>query len=116
MRNVAASGACPLSEGSIHDDSDGGGGDEGWPCCPSQGVAALLADPTTSAELFRAVVALTVEINRTRGAVPGATGSLTWRQQYRVPLGTGGTLGVAEYVVVADADPPYCVLTRVQPW
>jgi hypothetical protein len=98
-----------LSDGDI-------GEDEGWPCYPSQEVASLLVDPATSPELFSAVVALTVEINRTRGAVPGATASSTWPQQRRAPLGPDGVLGVAEYVILADADPPYCVLTRVQPW
>lgn len=92
------------------------GDDEGWPGYPSREVATLLEDPAISPELFSAVVALTVEINRTRGAVRGATASPTWPEQQRVPLGPDGILGVAEYVVVADADPPYCVLTRVQPW
>jgi hypothetical protein len=79
------------------------------------GSGVAIVDPVISPELFSAVVALTAEINRTRGAVPGATASSTWRQR-RVPLGPEGILGVAEYVVLVDADPPYCVLTRVQPW
>ncbi|ADI12465.1 hypothetical protein SBI_09347 [Streptomyces bingchenggensis BCW-1] len=31
-----------------------------------------------------------------------------------MPLGLDGVLGIAEYVVVADAGPPQIVLTRVQ--
>ncbi|WP_161500418.1 hypothetical protein [Streptomyces antimycoticus] len=46
--------------------------------------------------------------------VPGSTASEKWSQQRRMPLGQDGVLGVAEYVIVADADPPYIVLTRIQ--
>jgi len=46
--------------------------------------------------------------------VPGTTASARWPQQRRMPLGPHGSLGVAEYVIVADADEPHCVLTRIQ--
>ncbi|MEU4536207.1 hypothetical protein AB0G15_15220 [Streptosporangium sp. NPDC023825] len=88
--------------------------EEGWPCYFSEGVAELLADPQISPMLFSAVVALSVEINETRGDVSGHTASLQWPQQRRVPLGKDGILGAAEYVVVADANEPHCVITRVQ--
>ncbi|WP_097233877.1 hypothetical protein [Streptomyces zhaozhouensis] len=90
--------------------------DEGWPCHLAPGVEALLLDPATDPALFSAVLAATVAINEHRGEVPGHTTSERWPQQRRLPLGDGGLLGVAEYVVVADADPPHCVLTRVQPF
>ncbi|WP_445519517.1 hypothetical protein [Streptomyces sp. NEAU-174] len=41
---------------------------------------------------------------------------MKWHQQRRIPLDWDGILGVAEYVIVADADPPYIVLTRIQPY
>ncbi|MEU8252125.1 hypothetical protein [Nonomuraea sp. NPDC048916] len=88
--------------------------EEGWPCYFSESVAELLADPQISPVLFSAIAALSVEINETRGGVPGHTASPQWTQQRRVPLGTDGILGVAEYVVVADAEEPHCVITRVQ--
>ncbi|KAK1177003.1 hypothetical protein B7755_001750 [Streptomyces sp. NBS 14/10] len=46
--------------------------------------------------------------------VPGSTASVKWPQQRRMPLGRDGDLGVVEYVIVADADPPYIVLTCIQ--
>ena len=87
---------------------------EGWPCHFSEGVAELLADSQISPELFSAIAALSVEINETRGNVSGHTASAQWPQQRRVPLGKDGHLGVAEYVVVANAAEPHCVITRVQ--
>lgn len=89
---------------------------EGWPCYLSEDVERLLTDPAINPDLFSAILAATVAINTSRGQVPGHTASPTWPQQRRLPLGPGGALGVAEYVVVADADPPHCVLTRVQPY
>lgn len=87
---------------------------EGWLCKVSDEVDALLKDLSLPGEVFGAIVAATVEINRTRGVVPGSTASAKWPQQRRMPLGRDGSLGVAEYVIVADADPPHCVLTRIQ--
>ncbi len=105
MSLLAVSGrACPLSEPQ----------EEGWPCYFSEGVAGLLADPQISPTLFSAIVALSVEINETKGDVSGHTASAQWPQQCRVPLGKDGHLGVAEYVVVADAAEPHCVITRIQ--
>jgi hypothetical protein len=89
-------------------------GEEGWPCHFSEYVAELLADPLVSPAVFSAIAALSVEINETRGEVPGHTASVQWPQQRRVPLGKDGVLGVAEYVVVADAAEPHCIITRVQ--
>ncbi|MFR9758201.1 hypothetical protein [Streptomyces sp. TR06-5] len=87
---------------------------EGWPCVLSEEVDTLLADLSLPAEVFSALVAATVEINETKGLVPASTVSPRWPQQRRMPLGADGSLGVLEYVVVADADPPHCVVTRVQ--
>ncbi|GAB2891471.1 hypothetical protein [Streptomyces mayteni] len=95
---------------SDHDDGDG------WPCYLAPGVERFLADPATDPRLFSAVFAATVAINEHRGEVPGSTASSKWPQQRRIPLGADGSLGVAEYVIVADAEPPHCVLTRVQPY
>lgn len=87
---------------------------EGLPCELSEEVAELLMDKDLPGAVFGAIVAATVVINETRGEVPGATASAKWPQQRRMPLGADGSLGIAEYVIVADADPPHIVLTRVQ--
>lgn len=80
----------------------------------SDEVTSLLLDPALPADVFGAVVAATVLINEMRGEVPGATMSAKWPEQRRMPLGPDGSLGVAEYVIVAHAEPPQIVLTRVQ--
>jgi hypothetical protein len=87
---------------------------EGWPCLLSAEVDALLGDLSLPADVFGAIITVTVQINETKGYVPGSTASSRWPQQRRVPLGPDGSLGVAEYVIVAEADEPHCVLTRVQ--
>ncbi|MFF4173644.1 hypothetical protein [Streptomyces sp. NPDC001744] len=87
---------------------------EGLPCVLSEEVTELLMDKNLSGAVFGAIVAATVVINETRGEVPGSTASAKWPQQRRMPLGADGSLGIAEYVIVADADPPHIVLTRVQ--
>lgn len=87
---------------------------EGWQCLLSEEVTELLKDKLLPGDVFSAIVAATVVINETRGQVPGSTASVRWPQQRRMPLGAGGALGVAEYVIVADADPPHIVLTRIQ--
>ncbi|MFZ3476077.1 hypothetical protein ACODT4_44610 [Streptomyces sp. 2.9] len=87
---------------------------EGWPCVLSEEVTSLLMDPGLPAAVFGAIVALTVAINETRGELPGSTASEAWPQQRRIPLGADGSLGLAEYVIAADADPPQIVLTRIQ--
>ncbi|MFE7657085.1 hypothetical protein ACFU6M_30060 [Streptomyces bottropensis] len=87
---------------------------DGWPCVLSEEVTSLLLDLALPAEVFAAVVAATVLINETRGEVPGATMSAKWPEQRRMPLGPDGSLGVAEYVIVAHGEPPQIVLTRVQ--
>jgi hypothetical protein len=78
------------------------------------GGRRVAARPFPPAEVFGAIIAATVQINETRGMVAGSTASAKWPQQRRLPLGHDGGLGVAEYVIVADADEPHCVLTRVQ--
>lgn len=98
-----------------HHEDDQPNPDEGWPCYFAPEVHALLSAPAVDADLFGAVAALSVAINATRGQVPGSTGSERWPHQRRVPLGSGGRLGIAEYVIVPDADEPHCVITRVQP-
>ncbi|MFD4412421.1 hypothetical protein [Streptomyces sp. NPDC058475] len=87
---------------------------EGLPCVLSEEVTELLMDKDLPGTVFGAIVAATVAINETRGEVPGSTASAKWPQQRRMPLGADGSLGIAEYVIVADADPPHIVLTRVQ--
>lgn len=87
---------------------------QGWPCVLSNEVDGLLQDPSLPGEVFGAIVAATVQINETRGMAPGSSASVKWPQQRRLPLGGDGSLGVAEYVIVADAEEPHCVLTRVQ--
>ncbi|MGW1037533.1 hypothetical protein [Streptomyces antibioticus] len=87
---------------------------EGLPCVLSEEVTELLMDRNLSGAVFGAIVAATVVINETRGEVPGSTASAKWPQQRRMPLGADGSLGIAEYVIVAEADPPHIVLTRVQ--
>ncbi|WP_431043979.1 hypothetical protein ACQUSR_20180 [Streptomyces sp. P1-3] len=87
---------------------------EGWPCVLSEEASELLKDPALPGDVFSAIAAATVAINETRGMVPGSTASGKWPQQRRMPLGADGALGVAEYVVVADADSPHIVLTRIQ--
>ncbi|WP_256986943.1 hypothetical protein [Streptomyces sp. BR123] len=59
-------------------------------------------------------VAATVVIHETRGQVPGSTASARRPEQRRMPLGADGSLGVAEYVIVAHSEPPQIILTRVQ--
>ena len=86
--------------------------DPGLPCLLSDEVSALLLDPAVPVAVFGAVMAATVLINETRGEVPGSTASAKWPAQRRMPLGADGSLGIAEYVIVAD--PPHIVLTRVQ--
>ncbi|MER7672425.1 hypothetical protein ABTY61_28750 [Kitasatospora sp. NPDC096128] len=97
-----------------YDEGEDGVADEGWPCYLSPEVEALLLDPAVTGDVFSAIVSATVRINTTCGLVPGSTASERWPQQRRMPLGSGGSLGVAEYVIVADAPEPHCVITRVQ--
>jgi hypothetical protein len=80
----------------------------------SEEVTELLMDKVLPGDVFGAIVAATVVINETRGEVPGSTASAKWPQQRRMPLGADGSLGIAEYVIVADANPPHIVLTRIQ--
>jgi hypothetical protein len=87
---------------------------EGLPCVLSEEVTELLMDKALPADVFSAIVAATVVINETCGEVPGSTASAKWPQQRRMPLGADGSLGIAEYVIVANADPPHIVLTRIQ--
>jgi hypothetical protein len=104
---VGARQACPLSE-------PYGEEPEGLPCVLSEEVSALLMDPDLPGAVFGAVVAATVAINEHHGEVPGSSASAKWPQQRRMPLGADGSLGIAEYVIVADAEPQHIVLTRIQ--
>lgn len=88
--------------------------DEGLPVVLSEDATELMRDPALPGDVFGAIVAATVQINQARGMVPGSTASVRWPQQRRMVLGEGGVLGVAEYVIVEDADPPHIVLTRIQ--
>ncbi|OIV36999.1 hypothetical protein BIV57_13505 [Mangrovactinospora gilvigrisea] len=88
--------------------------DEGWPCIPSKQVQQILTDPSVPPQLFSEVIALTVRINELRGELPEATADPEWPAMRRVGIGKDGALGVAEYVIMADADEPHVVLTRIQ--
>ncbi|NGO48639.1 hypothetical protein [Streptomyces ureilyticus] len=87
---------------------------QGLPCVLSEEVTSLLLDKALPLDVFGSIMAATVVINETRGEVPGSTASAKWPEQRRMPLGADGSLGIAEYVIVADADPPHIVLTRIQ--
>jgi hypothetical protein len=87
---------------------------DGLSCVLSEEVTELLMDKALPGDVFGAIVAATVLINETRGEVPGSTASAKWPQQRRLPLGADGSLGIAEYVIVADGKPPHIVLTRIQ--
>jgi hypothetical protein len=78
------------------------------------GETDLITAKHLPGDVFGAIVAATIVINETRGEVPGSTASAKWPQQGRLPLGTDCGLGTAEYVIVADANPPHIVLTRIQ--
>jgi hypothetical protein len=99
----------------LSDDNGGEVDDHEWPCLFSEAVAALLEDPATSFSLLTAVLALSVEINRTQGNPKGYTVDQSAPAFRRVVVHTDAALFVAEFTVLADADPPYSVLTRVQP-
>ncbi|MCL7382441.1 hypothetical protein [Streptomyces sp. 35G-GA-8] len=87
---------------------------EGWPFELTPEVDALLGEAWLTGEVFGAIITATVQVSLPRGMGPGSTASTKWPQQRRVPLGRDGSLGVAEYVIVADANLPHCVLTRVR--
>ncbi|WP_073826553.1 hypothetical protein, partial [Streptomyces sp. CB02130] len=76
---------------------------QGLPCVLSEEVTDLLMDAALPGDVFGAVVVATMLINETRGEVPGSTASPRWPQQRRMPLGAYGSLGIAEYVIAADA-------------
>ncbi|UXY40479.1 hypothetical protein [Streptomyces albidocamelliae] len=95
-------------------DRDEEGEPQGRPCLLSDEVTELVMEGSLPGDVFGAIVAATVVINETRSEVPGSSASAKWPEQRRMPLGRDGTLGIAEYVIVADADPPHIVLTRVQ--
>ncbi|MHA6757072.1 hypothetical protein [Streptacidiphilus sp. PAMC 29251] len=89
--------------------------DDGWPCLFSQAVAALLEDPAATFDLLSAVLALSVEINETRGNPKGYTVDPAAPAFRRVVVSTDAAMFVAEFTVLADAVEPYSILTRVQP-
>ncbi|MFI1286463.1 hypothetical protein ACH4U5_37875 [Streptomyces sp. NPDC020858] len=45
--------------------------------------------------------------------IPGSTASASRPQQRRLALGEERALGIAEYVIVLDADPPHILMTHV---
>ncbi|OEJ22489.1 hypothetical protein BGK67_33720 [Streptomyces subrutilus] len=73
----------------------------------------LMMDPALPPEAFGALVAAMVSISETAGMIPGSTASARWPQQRRLALGEEGALGLAEYVIVLDADPPHILMTHV---
>ncbi|MEV0993278.1 hypothetical protein [Streptomyces sp. NPDC049949] len=87
--------------------------DEGLPCVLSDNVAQLMMDPALPPEVFGAIVAAMVTIGETGGTVAGSTAALRRPQQRRLALGVEGELGIAEYVISRDEDPPQIVITHV---
>ncbi|MFE2879599.1 hypothetical protein ACFXG6_33515 [Streptomyces roseus] len=87
--------------------------DEGLPCVLSENVSQLMMDPSLPPEVFGAIVAAMVTIGETGGLVPGSTASPRRFQQRRLALGADGELGIAEYVISRDEDPPQIVITHV---
>ncbi|MFJ5548700.1 hypothetical protein [Streptomyces sp. NPDC093225] len=87
--------------------------DEGLPCVLSETVAQLMMDPSLPPEVFGAIVAAMVTIGEAAGRVPGSTASPRRPQQRRLALGAEGELGIAEYVISRDENPPQIVITHV---
>ncbi|MEU3408549.1 hypothetical protein ABZ766_31995 [Streptomyces sp. NPDC006670] len=87
--------------------------DEGLPCVLSENVAQLMMDPSLPPDVFGAIVAAVVTIGESGGIVPGSTASPRRPQQRRLALGAEGELGIAEYVISRDEDPPQIVITHV---
>lgn len=87
--------------------------DEGLPCVLSENVSQLMMDPSLPPEVFGAIVAAMVTIGELGGIVPGSTASPRRPQQRRLALGAEGELGIAEYVISRDEDPPQIVITHV---
>lgn len=87
--------------------------EDGLPCVLSRRVSELMMDPALPPDVFGAIVAAMVSIGDTGGMVPGSTASARRPEQRRLALGGQGELGIAEYVVARDADPPQIVITHV---
>ncbi|MFJ6784706.1 hypothetical protein [Streptomyces yangpuensis] len=83
------------------------------PCVLSETVSQLMMDPTLSPDVFGGIVAAMVTIGEMGGLVPGSTASSRRPQQRRLPLGAEGELGIAEYVISRDEDPPRIVITHI---
>lgn len=87
--------------------------DEGLPCVLSENVSQLMMDPSLPPDVFGAIVAAMVTISETGGMAEGSTASARRPQQRRLVLGAEGELGIAEYVIGRDEDPPQIVITHV---
>ncbi|MFF4849585.1 hypothetical protein [Streptomyces sp. NPDC001194] len=87
--------------------------DEGLPCVLSENVSRLMMDPSLPPDVFGAIVAAVITIGETGGMVLGSTASPRRPHQRRLPLGIEGELGIAEYVINRDEDPPQIVITHV---
>ncbi|MFK0202109.1 hypothetical protein [Streptomyces lavendulae] len=87
--------------------------DNSLPCVLSETVTQLMMDPSLPPDVFGAIVAAMVTIGETGGLVPGSTASPRRPQQRRLPLGAEGELGIAEYVISRDEDPPQIVITHI---
>ncbi|MER7843536.1 hypothetical protein ABTZ03_06250 [Kitasatospora sp. NPDC096077] len=79
-----------------------------WPVEPSEAVQDALADPKLSAELFSAIVALTVAIAENPW-LPASTARDSAGDWRRLPIPHGR--GLVEYVI--DADNHAVRLTRI---
>ncbi|MFJ3842197.1 hypothetical protein ACIPY6_42840 [Streptomyces sp. NPDC090054] len=91
----------------FHDDSDS------WPCVLSEDVALFMMDPALPPWAIGPIVAAMVAIGESRGVLSGSTAADNWPDCRLLPLGDDGTLGIIEYVIAKEADPPQVVVTRV---
>ncbi|MFJ5808474.1 hypothetical protein OG906_03065 [Streptomyces sp. NBC_01426] len=85
----------------------------GLPCVLSEDVARFMIDPNLPPWAMGAIIAAMVGIGESRGLVPGSTTAEEWPECRLLPLGDDGTLGIVEYVIAEDAEPPQVVVTRI---
>ncbi|MER6387061.1 hypothetical protein ACFXEL_36650 [Streptomyces sp. NPDC059382] len=92
---------------------EGESGPTGLPCVLSEDVARFMIDPSLPPWAMGSIIAAMVGIGETRGLVPGSTTAEEWPECRLLPLGEDGTLGIVEYVIAEDAEPPQVIVTRI---
>ncbi|MGI5447230.1 hypothetical protein ACQEVM_15900 [Streptomyces sp. CA-243310] len=85
----------------------------GLSCVLSEDVARFMIDPSLPPWAMGSIIAAMVGIGETRGLVPGSTAAEEWPECRLLPLGEDGTLGIVEYVIAEDAEPPQVIVTRI---